>query len=290
VDALLSVEKESDRRENCIALAKSLGAIDDLEYLRQLLATDTFLPPIARDMISLRIGMLLTSLKKYEEVVQIYAGLFERAGQPANVRRWYTAALVRAGRYRKALDLLLPADRSTNIDIPSRNTIILLAFSESSGREDPLEDVYSRLDAAKPSHTQLKYVLGREARRRRRFDWVARLLGDVYHQTERPRSLVEPYINALLLTKQHQKAAGELEDVIRSGYHTPWAFESLSDTYLALEKDKGEVLRAITGEIELHPGKKHPKARMAKYWGKLGDVRREVDLMNEVIREILEEE
>jgi hypothetical protein len=289
VDALLKVEQEPGERKNCAALAKALGSIDDLEYLKQLLAAPGRSPQIAKDMISLRIGMILSGLEKHDEVVPIYAGIYERSGRPANVRRRYVTALIRAGMHRKALDILLPADRTADIDFPSTNTILLLAFSEKSDLKGPLDHVYSRLNPENSSHTRLKYVLAREARRRGRTDWTARLLGDVYRGTGRPESLVKAYVNALLSAKQNREASGELEYAIRAGYRAPWAFESLADTYHALEKGDAEVLRAITSEIDLYPCTRMPRTQLAKYWSKLGKTRKEIDLVREITKEILEE-
>jgi len=100
---------------------------------------------------------------------------------------------------------------------------------------------------------------------------LARLYDDAYHAGGRPVALVRPYIDSLFAGKHTRKAAEELEFVVRSGFHTPWAFESLAKAYTMLGGRQADVARAVSCPVELYPRDVEPRIDLAAHYEKIGD-------------------
>lgn len=116
----------------------------------------------------------------------------------------------------------------------------------------------------------LKAELATYAYNSRDYKMVIRLCKTVYDKNNRPVNMINPYINSLMAEAKHASAREKLEDVIQAGYHTQWAFKSLSSIYKQLNTKQIEVLRAISSEVEIYPRDVQPRVSLAQYFESIG--------------------
>jgi len=234
---------------------------------------------IKKDLVAqadIRLAVYLHTAERAEaqKALDIAAELFGLAYVESGRREQHGLNYVRllrlCGKQTDARELLVREARDDNRITPWRMTALaelVLADAVFKAAPDSFGDTQF---AQRPrARVAFKYELAHAADREQNFTLAARLYEDIYISSNRPASVVQPYVTALMATEQPAKARGELESVIQAGFHTTWAFQTLGEAYRKTQRSETDILRAVSSETEIFPKDVQPHINLAQYYERL---------------------
>jgi tetratricopeptide (TPR) repeat protein len=264
--ALARVEAEPCAPAAYRELAATLAVADSPTLLRRTLRRAARITPHAAALVHLRLGMVYSDGGRAARAIRHVRAAYEAAGRPDNVLAYYVDALRRCGRLREALNLLLAEGGRPGAGKWQDRVTAALLFDPAIGIADPVGYVLGRLPAEPQARAGVLTALADGAESEGRAQARVAFLGQAFHESGRLAALVEPYIAALMDAKAFAVAARELESVVQSGYHTAWAFETLARAYAELGRPQGEIVRALSGEVEIFPRDPQPRLTLAEHF------------------------
>ncbi len=216
-----------------------------------------------------RLGLLVALGERWlpgnpNAAAKIFEQLYDPAKPNDAIEQHLVTALIRANQPGRAREIL-----SASLSQPERvnswrvGTLFTLLDPDAWHVEEDIADKFAQQPAVRSC---LNLLLARHAMRRGKIEVASRLYESSYEAAGRPVEAVQPYIQAMMQSKQHDKAAAELERCIQGGYHTTWAFQTLDQAYGKLERGADARMRAISSEIEIFPKDAQPRLNLAQYF------------------------